>query len=161
MLAVRRLSDGVEIISTVMFIVVMVVMVLSVIMRSATVPLIWGEEISLTLFLWVTLLGSSCVLRDRDHARMEIIYDVLNVPARRIMCGVVSLALGAVLWLSIWPMLDLSIFMRRMVLPVSELSMTFVYISIPVFILVVALRMLFHALQAFWATGEFGSLSQN
>jgi tripartite ATP-independent transporter DctM subunit len=64
-------------------------------------PLIWSDELALTLFLWLAMLGAVVALRRGEHMRMTAIVFGLKEPARKwfdtlaIAAGLAFLALVA------------------------------------------------------------------
>ena len=57
-------------------------------------PITWVVEISEYALLWITFLGTSWVMRQDGHVRVDLLLQYLSPPALRI-CGLVSSASGA------------------------------------------------------------------
>lgn len=47
---------------------------INVVVRSTTFSFAWTEELTVNLFVWVVLLGTSCVFRDGGHLHMSLLY---------------------------------------------------------------------------------------
>ena len=57
-------------------------------------PIFWVVEISEVALLWITFLGTSWVLRNHGHVRVDLLLQFLSPPALRI-CGLISSGSGA------------------------------------------------------------------
>jgi len=68
------------------FIVILVIMTLAVIFRYViNQSLSWSDEAVRYLFVWLTLLGSSLVLRDKAHIQVEFFIELLPPSARHVL----------------------------------------------------------------------------
>ncbi len=84
---VRRVAAGLEwveqLLIRVLFIGLVVVVFTGVLLRYVfKIPLIWGEELSLFLFIWLALLSASIAVRRRLHVRMAELIAKLPKPLR-------------------------------------------------------------------------------
>jgi TRAP-type C4-dicarboxylate transport system permease small subunit len=80
---------------TLLFVAVTLVVCAEVLLRYGfNRPITWVVEISEYALLWMTFLGTSWVLRNGGHVRVDILLQFLSVPALRV-CGLASSLLGA------------------------------------------------------------------
>ena len=54
----------------------LIVVILEVITRTAGATLIWTEELSRWLLVWMTFIGASVVLREKGHIRVEFFISI-------------------------------------------------------------------------------------
>ena len=76
-------------------------------------PLGWTEEVTVLCWVWVVLWGASFIIADADEVRFDIFYNLFPPKARRAVTIVASLALIALMALSLpatWRYVE---FMRR------------------------------------------------
>ncbi len=57
-------------------------------------PLLWTLEACLTLWLWVVFWGGAFILREKDHVRFDVLYEVVGLRTRRAFAFVSAVALG-------------------------------------------------------------------
>jgi len=68
------------------FIVILAIMILAVIFRYViNQSLSWSDEAVRYLFVWLTLLGSSLVLRDKAHIQVEFFIELMPSRVRSIL----------------------------------------------------------------------------
>ena len=68
----------------VMFILIFIVVLTQIFYRYfLRSPLVWTEELSLFIFIWVSLLGWALAARNGTHIRITFIEDRLPIPIRR------------------------------------------------------------------------------
>ncbi len=64
-------------------------------------PLGWTLEACLTTWLWAVFWGASFELRDNDHVRFDVLYQMGSERARRIMAFVYSAAIAGAFAISL------------------------------------------------------------
>ena len=62
-------------------------------------PLTWSEELVVTLFVWMVMLGVPSALRSKMHIRIDVLILRLSISARRTV-GYLSYAAGVVVFLA-------------------------------------------------------------
>lgn len=56
-------------------------------------PLEWTQELCLTTWLWTVFWGAAFCLRDQDHIRFDMLYNVVSRRTRRIFAAVCAAAI--------------------------------------------------------------------
>src|SRR5687768_10603073 len=56
-------------------------------------PLIWSDELAVTLFLWFAMLGGTIALRQGQHLRLTTLLNAVD-PAAREMMELLAIVLG-------------------------------------------------------------------
>ena len=73
-------------------------------------PLAWTEEITVSMFVWIVLLGVSTAFRKNAHLSMTFVYDFMPLPLKKIsflISNAMSLVFFALLtWLGTVQVLD-------------------------------------------------------
>ena len=83
-----------ESLGALMLAVMSVIAFLNVVVRYCTnLSFAWSEELTVNLFVWVVLLGTAAVFRERGHLGMNLLYDALPKKVR-LACYLLALALG-------------------------------------------------------------------
>ena len=113
----------------------------------------WCEELARYLFIWVVFIGSPIGVRERGHMALMVIIDHLPLSGRRSCYFVVYGVAIFFLMILTWQGAVMVVRTVHQVSPTLEISMRWVYLSIPVG----SLLMLFHLSAAFVKTG----LSEN
>lgn len=126
-------------------IVIVAVMVLAVFMRYImNDPLQWVEELLITIFIWVIMLGAVSSMRVRGHVSIDALTNVLPLSVQRwisVFVDIVSfLGLVTLGWLG----LELSLDAGDKITPILMISYTFIDLAVPVGCFWMALYMLFH-----------------
>lgn len=75
--ALDRLHAVIDVLAVVLFLAMLVVVLVSVAMRAAGNPLIWGDELTRYLFVWVSLLAWSIAARRKSHIAIRLFVDML------------------------------------------------------------------------------------
>ena len=76
-------------------------------------PLGWTEEVTVICWVWVVLWVASFILSDDEEVRFDIVYGAVGERARRVFTLVTSIAIIALLLLSLPATWRYIIFMRR------------------------------------------------
>ncbi len=104
--------------------------------------IIWAEELSQYLMVWITFLGAGLALREGRHVAVELVQDRLPKPAARIARIVVA---GSVLaFLGVLTVLgaQFALFARDQETPVMTISLGIPYLAVPIGALIFALHLL-------------------
>ena len=56
-------------------------------------PLEWTQELCLTTWLWAVFWGSAFCLRDQDHIRFDMLYNVVSRRTRRVFAALSAAAI--------------------------------------------------------------------
>ena len=90
-----------ETLGAVMLAVMVSVAFLNVIVRYCTnFSFAWSEEVTINLFVWAVLLGSSAVFRDGGHLGMNVLYN-LFAPKLRLFFLFIALILSIIFFLTL------------------------------------------------------------
>lgn len=94
-------------------------------------PVIWAEELALTLMVWVTFLGAPLLLEGRQHMGVDALYQIVPgraKPAVRILADALLLVLLVYMIRSGVAMVRLT---SANVTPALGISVSFMYMAIP------------------------------
>jgi TRAP-type C4-dicarboxylate transport system permease small subunit len=97
--------------------------------------IIWAEEVSQYLMIWIAYLGAGLALREGRHVALEILHDRLSAPVSRtvriVVGGLVLAFLGAVtifgfqfalfVWNQETPVLNISLGIPTLAIPIGTL----------------------------------------
>jgi TRAP-type C4-dicarboxylate transport system permease small subunit len=108
----------------------LVVVMLGVITRAAGDPLIWTDEISRFLMVWVAVFGWLLASRRRAHIRIRFFHDLLPKPAGRGWEIVIQLALIVFGALLAWFGVDIVIRNHDMQALTLPISLAWMYVPI-------------------------------
>jgi len=110
----------------------------------------WGDELALVLMVWLTFLGAALAVRDESHYAFDYLLRSLPGRARRPFAIFSQLiALAAIVCLLYWST-EVTLSIRRWVMPAMGFSRSLVYGACPVgclFMLAYALRTLAHEIR--------------
>jgi TRAP-type C4-dicarboxylate transport system permease small subunit len=96
----RRLARLEDLLIMVMMATLAVLLGLGVVLRYVfNNPLTWSEEIVVTFFVWMVMLGVPSALRSKMHIRIDILILRLSNPARRSV-GYLACAAGLIVFLA-------------------------------------------------------------
>ena len=142
----RKICDHFEEILGALILAVMVLVAFAnVVTRYAIIyPLAWTEEITVSMFVWIVLLGVSIAFRKNAHLSMTFIYDFMPLPLKKIsflIANTMSIVFFALLaWLGTIQVLDeidLSVTSEALAIPTAIYSA-----GIPVFSVLIIVRIL-------------------
>ena len=71
------LHAAVDVLAIVLFLFMLVLVIASVVLRAAGDPLIWGDELTRYLFVWVALLAWSIAARRKSHIAIYLFVEML------------------------------------------------------------------------------------
>jgi TRAP-type C4-dicarboxylate transport system permease small subunit len=105
--------------------------------------LIWAEEISQYLMVWVAFLGAGLALRQGRHVAVELLQDRFPERGRVILRGAVAALCLAFLIGVAWLGVEFAWFARDMETPVLNIALAIPYAAVPVGMLLMALHLAF------------------
>jgi TRAP-type transport system small permease protein len=105
---VRHASDlAVRLASIVLLVLLLIVVTLGVVTRALNDPLIWTDEVSRFLMIWLAVAGWLLASRHRAHIRIRFFAGLLPAAAQRIVEIAVQLAIAVFGALVAWYARDL------------------------------------------------------
>ncbi|MFZ9297495.1 MAG: TRAP transporter small permease [Hylemonella sp.] len=105
-------------------------------------PLPWTDEAALVLYLWSILWGAAFICREREHVAFDLLYQMMPLPARRLMALLASLLVGGLLAWALPATFDYISFMRRESSAVLGLPFHWVFAPFALMLLALVLRTL-------------------
>jgi TRAP-type C4-dicarboxylate transport system permease small subunit len=105
---------------------------LQIVCRLWFTALVWSEELARYLMVWATFLGASCVYRRMGHISVTIVRGLFSRPVRRAMQVVCHLLCGAFFTLAVIYGLDYMNIQSRQLSAAMRISMSWVFLAIPV-----------------------------
>jgi TRAP-type C4-dicarboxylate transport system permease small subunit len=114
-------------------------------------PLGWTEEVTVICWVWVVLWTASFILTDDEEVRFDIVYGAVSPGVRRAFTIVTSVAIIALLLLSLPATWRYVVFMKREHSAYLHMRFDFVYSIYLMFILAAVVRhgrLLWRALHA-------------
>ncbi len=105
----RRCEDVVVFLLATMFVVFCIQITCRYVLN---LPIGWTHEISVTLWIWLTLFGAAFVVRESEEMRFDLIYGAVNQRLRRAMALVTAAGLLITFTMSLPAVMDYVSFMR-------------------------------------------------
>ncbi len=143
---IRWLDENIEQYFIVVLTAIMTVLLfLQVLFRFVlNLPLAWVEEISLYAMVWLCYFGSSLAIKKREHLKMEIITNFLNLKAKKVfdMISLLLFFLFATFVLYHVTLLTMDILNRGQVTAVLEIPKWIPYAGVPVAFFLMIIRMI-------------------
>lgn len=137
------LSDGLEeILAASLLAIIAGAMGLQVVLRTVfATPLGWPEELAQFLFVWASLFGAIGAIKRSELIRVDFLVSRLPGPWRRIVDGLVLLAICVLLGVLFWKGWHLA---SRTSFAATALPITWAwaYAAVPVFSLIAGVRLL-------------------
>lgn len=99
----RRAEDVAVLLSAVMF-AAFIVQIASRYLFNA--PTDWTYEIILITWVWLVFWGAAFLLRDEDHVKFDVLYNLCRERTRRVLSLLIALALSAAFLVSAAPTWD-------------------------------------------------------
>ncbi|WP_108663143.1 TRAP transporter small permease [Acuticoccus kandeliae] len=96
------------------------------------VPTIWSEALARTLMVWAVFLGTPVAVRRGSAITMNVLADMAPPRLRRVIDGVVTLAIAAVLVITLWQGLALLDRISNQRLAGLNVPIVWAYAAIPV-----------------------------
>ncbi|GHS94952.1 hypothetical protein AGMMS50276_08920 [Synergistales bacterium] len=142
----KKLCDNFEeIVGSLALAVMIFITFLNVITRYVIIhPLSFTEEVTVSMFVWIVLLGTSVAFRKNAHLSMTFVYDFMSLPLKKIsfvianaMCLVFFSLLTWLGSIQVFDELDLGVTSEALGIPTAIYSA-----GIPVFSLLIIIRIL-------------------
>jgi TRAP-type C4-dicarboxylate transport system permease small subunit len=145
-LLIRKICDHFEEVAGALILAVMITVTFAnVVTRYAIIyPLAWTEEITVSMFVWIVLLGTSIAFRSNSHLSMTFVYDFMPLPLKKISFlianGMSIFFFALLIWLGSVQVLDeiaLNVTSEALAIPTAIYSA-----GIPVFSVLIIVRIL-------------------
>jgi TRAP-type C4-dicarboxylate transport system permease small subunit len=105
--------------------------------------IIWAEEVSQYLMIWIAYLGAGLALREGRHVALEMLHDRLSAPlSRRVRMAVAGILLVFLGWVTILGF-QFAIFVWNQETPVLNISLGIPSLAIPIGTLLFAVHLVF------------------
>lgn len=140
-----------------MLIVMACIVFANVVLRYTTgESLVWGEEISRQLMIWVTFLGAGLVLRFGGHVAVDSLHAAVQPPLARAIRGVIVGGIG-IFCLVMTYFSSLYVWATRFqTTAATDISISWIYLAMPVGFVLLFVHLLFIA-RRFIATGQYAT----
>lgn len=89
----RLFDRTMEVVAAILLVALLVTVTLGIVTRAVGEPLIWTDEVSRFLMLWVAVVGWILASRRRAHIRIRFFHDMLPVRAWRAAEALMQLAM--------------------------------------------------------------------
>ena len=122
--SVRRLEDAIGIALFTAMLVVVLTQVFVRFLLYRWVQIAWADEIGRALLVWSSFWGAVLVTRESRHITVDLVYDHLSSPMRRVLRVLGDVVLGGFLFLVVWK--GLPIFLDSLVRPSPATNLPFV-----------------------------------
>lgn len=96
------------------------------------IPSPWTIELSQYLFAWFALLGAAKTFRDKEHFKVEIIFNIIPKKIRKLLDILFSIILSAVFVILAFYGTNLSFSMAYRYSPILNISRFWLYVSVPI-----------------------------
>lgn len=121
--------------------------------------LVWGEEISRHMMIWVTFLGAGLVLRFGGHVAVDSLHSAVQRPLARVIrfiivagiavfCGVMTYFSSLYVWAT-----------RFQTTAATDISIAWIYLAMPIGFVLMFLHLLFIA-RRFIDTGHYATSAE-
>jgi TRAP-type C4-dicarboxylate transport system permease small subunit len=143
---IRKIFDHFEeVIGSLILAVMISVTFVNVVTRYVIIyPLAWTEEITVSMFVWIVLLGTSIAFRGNAHLSMTFVYDFMPLPLKKISFvianGMSIVFFALLIWMGSVQVLDeiaLNVTSEALAIPTAIYSA-----GVPVFSALVIVRIL-------------------
>lgn len=108
----------------------------------------WTNEISVVLWIWIVLFGSSFVVREVEEIRFDFFWASASDNARRVMQGLCALALVVLFGVSLPAVVDYVTFMKVESTAYLKIRFDYLYSIYVVFAVAMIVRYLWLGVQA-------------
>lgn len=120
----------------------------------------WTEELSRFLMVYVTMLGSSAIIRREGHVAVNVLVDALPDPLRQGVLWIRDAILLSAAGFLMWYGYSFALIGARRASPALEISMYWPTLAIPISGGLIALFLLLGRLDARYAPGSSNGQSQ-
>lgn len=107
----------------------------------------WTIELNLTLWLWLVLFASAFVLRERNHVKFDLLYAAQSKTRKKLFAVLAALVIAGALLASLPATWDYVTFYKIKKSATLRWRLNYVYAIYIVFLVVVAGRYLWRAVQ--------------
>ncbi|MGI6030788.1 MAG: TRAP transporter small permease [Eubacteriales bacterium] len=110
-------------------------------------PLVWSEESVRFLFIWLTFIGISYTVKMKTYTTVELLSSKFSPGVQKILkisCNVLAMIFFAILFL---PAMEVMNGQRGIMSTGVKVDMSWVYLSVPVGIVLAEIRLLQHTWQ--------------
>jgi TRAP-type C4-dicarboxylate transport system permease small subunit len=122
--SVRKLEDTIGIALFTAMLVVVLTQVFVRFLLYRYVQIAWADEIGRALLVWSSFWGAVLVTRESRHITVDLVYDHLSSPVRRVLRVLGDGVVGGFLLLVVWK--GLPIFLDSLVRPSPATNLPFV-----------------------------------
>ena len=122
--SVRKLEDTVGVALFTAMLVVVLTQVFVRFLLYRWVQIAWADEIGRALLVWSSFWGAVLVTRESRHITVDLVYDHLSSPLRRVLRVLGDVVVGGFLLLVVWK--GLPIFLDSLVRPSPATNLPFV-----------------------------------
>lgn len=146
------LNNAEELIGAALFSVMFLVLVLQIVFRQIfNSPLVWSEELSMMLFVFIALLGVSSEIKDNGHVRLDLIDDKIKGKVKT----VIKISIGICTLISIvtFVFVGFELADRKAIIEMVGMGISSVYLygALPI----ISLLMLFRFIQRLYIKKGF------
>lgn len=93
--------------------------------------IIWAEELSQYLMVWIAYLGAGLALREGRHVSVDILQNAVPSPLRAALRWLITLAVGAFMAAVAWLGFEFAAFTWIQETPVMQIPLGLVYLAVP------------------------------
>ncbi len=123
----KTLDKIVDVVVVILFIVIFAVVLLQIFFRYVlNSPLVWSEELSRYLFIWISFLGWTLATRHKTHIRVEFVLNALPKKVQFIVKVITHLIVIFFIGMLIY--LGMRMALRSVDVPTVSLFFTYAYI---------------------------------
>lgn len=104
--------------------------------------IVWAEEVSRYLMIWMTFMGAGLVLRHGGHVAITNLHDWVTPSVARRLRVCVALILFAFFAMMMWIGYDYMSRMGRQLTPATRLPFSYIYAAMPIGFLLLSIHLL-------------------
>lgn len=125
-------------------VVIMVVITLQIIMRYVfNRPLLWSEELSRYLYVWIAWLGCAFCVGSRSHISVPILFDILPPQAQRVLAVIGNLVVIGTLCYLIPNAMVYAMGQKAFMASTIPVKRLWLYIALPVGLILTTIQLIF------------------
>ena len=144
----RRLNQTMKFLAGFLIAAMTILVFLQVIFRYLLdAPLDWSEEMASFAFVWMALLGASVGLKNDEHPRLDIFYQVFPDWAKKLCSLIINLAILFMLMVLFIFGLKLTIAMQMQRTAALGYSISYVYVVLPLSAIIMFIHILVKSVQ--------------
>ena len=150
----RWLKTTAQAVGGALFVTLFVVFIIQITARFGfNTPMAWTDELVVVLYVWVILWSAAFIVPEREHVAFDLIWNSVNLPARRVMKIIGNLIIGGLALWAIPATWDYVSFMAREGTPVLGISFRWVFMPFVFLFAMLALRSAWNIWQALRGQG--------